>query len=136
MTRFKELKRIEAALEHKDRAALQWALGYCTMRIKIATRKEHVKEWREIESKVKAALASLQQGTTTIFVRLLNEGTDVWRPVNAIQNDSNRFVIVSENPHPEDETREFVQGQKVKCKEAFSQEGDVILVAVALAVDK
>jgi hypothetical protein len=69
MTRFKELKRIEAALEHKDRAALQWALGYCTMRIKIATRKEHVKEWREIESKVKAALASLQQGTTTIFVR-------------------------------------------------------------------
>ena len=135
MTRFKELKRIEAALEHKDRAALQWALGYCTMRIKIATRKEHVKEWREIDSKVKAALAALEQ-TTTIFVRLLDEGTDVWRPVDAIQNDSNTFEIVSEKPDQEDETREFVQGQKVTCKEALSQEGDVILVAVALAVDK
>jgi hypothetical protein len=136
MTRFNELKRIEAALEHKDQAALQWALGYCTMRIKIATRKEHVKHWRKLENKVRAALAALLPERTTIFVRLVDEGTDVWRPVEAKLMDGDIFEIVSDNHNPEDETREFVQGQKVKCKEQLSEEGDVILVAVALAFEK
>jgi len=39
MTRFKELRRIESAIEHQNEAELQWALGYCKMRIEIATLK-------------------------------------------------------------------------------------------------
>jgi hypothetical protein len=56
MTRFKELKRIEAAIEHKNRADLQWALGYCKMRISITSRKDHHKYWTGVERKVRAAL--------------------------------------------------------------------------------
>jgi hypothetical protein len=38
MTRLKELKRIEAAIEHKNNAELLWALEYCRMRLGIAPR--------------------------------------------------------------------------------------------------
>ena len=38
MTRFKELRRIEAAIEHRNQAELRWAADYCRMRIRIAPR--------------------------------------------------------------------------------------------------
>jgi hypothetical protein len=97
------LKRIEAAIKHKDQAALLWALGYCTIRIEIATRKEHLKHWRKIESKVRSALQAVETDgeLKTIYVRLLDEGTDVWRPVQAMQINRDTFRIVSENSHPE-----------------------------------
>jgi len=56
MTRFKELRRIESAIEHQNEAELQWALGYCKMRIEIATLKHHEAHWRRIERRVKTAL--------------------------------------------------------------------------------
>jgi len=56
MTRFKELQRIETAIEHKNQTDLQWALDYCMMRLKVAQRKEHTKYWRGIESKVLKAI--------------------------------------------------------------------------------
>jgi hypothetical protein len=56
MTRFKELQRIEAAIEHKSQTDLQWALEYCKMRLRIAQRKGHTKYWREIEKKVLKAV--------------------------------------------------------------------------------
>jgi hypothetical protein len=56
MTRFKELKRIESAIEHKNSAELQWALGYCRMRLGIASRKDHQKHWYKLEAKVRQAL--------------------------------------------------------------------------------
>lgn len=136
MTRFKELKRIEAALQLRDVAELQWALGYCRLRIQIATRKDHTKHWRLLENKVKTALAALEKKqpvTSTIFIRLLDEGIDVWKPVEANQIDADIFEIVSDNPNPEDEKREFTRGQRVRCTEKVSQDGDVILVAVAVA---
>lgn len=138
MTRFKELKRIGAAIERNNQPELRWALGYCTMRIQIATRKDQLKHWRQLENKVKAVLNTLEKDgeLKTIFVRLLDEGTDVWRPVEAIQIDANTFQIASDNPSPEDEIREFGRGQNVKCKEVLSEEGDMILVAVALATAK
>ena len=56
MTRFKELRRIEAAIEHNNKADLQWALSYCQMRITIAPRKSHRDHWNKIERKVRHAL--------------------------------------------------------------------------------
>jgi hypothetical protein len=57
MTRFKELERIESAIEHKNEPELQWAISYCKMRLQLARRKDHEKYWRAIEKKVNDALA-------------------------------------------------------------------------------
>jgi hypothetical protein len=58
MTRFKELSRIEAAIENRNVADLRWALGYCKMRLSIAARKEHMKHWKRVENKVIQALGN------------------------------------------------------------------------------
>jgi hypothetical protein len=60
MGRFKELTRIERAIEHRNLAELQWALGYCQMRLKLAKMKHHEKSWRRIEKIVLDALESIQ----------------------------------------------------------------------------
>jgi len=56
MTRFSELKRIESAIEHRNKAELEWAADYCRMRLQIATRKDHQKHWRKMERQVQKAL--------------------------------------------------------------------------------
>jgi hypothetical protein len=60
MTRFKELRRIQDAIEHKNDAELRWALEYCTMRLKLAatihTMRKQEKYWRQMESKVRSAI--------------------------------------------------------------------------------
>jgi hypothetical protein len=43
------------------------------------------------------------KSTETIYVRLLDEGVDVWRPVSAETLGEGRYRIVSENTDPEDE---------------------------------
>lgn len=48
MTRFKELKRIEAAVRHRNKVELEWAKSYCSMRIQTAIRKDHKKYWQEV----------------------------------------------------------------------------------------
>ena len=58
MSRFKELKRIEAAIKNSDKSDLSWAASYCEMRIKTATRKDHQKYWYGIQQDVRKALAS------------------------------------------------------------------------------
>lgn len=65
MTRFKELDRIEAALEHGDLRELRWALQYCKMRLELANmlgskRKHATKHWMGIEARVNAALLELE----------------------------------------------------------------------------
>ena len=60
MTRFKELQRIESAIKYKNASELEWALGYCKMRLGIAPRKDHQKHWRNLERKVQDALGELQ----------------------------------------------------------------------------
>jgi hypothetical protein len=59
MTRFKELARIQAAVKHKNESELRWAVEYCHMRIRIATRKDHAKYWRGIEREVMDALRAV-----------------------------------------------------------------------------
>lgn len=64
MTRFRELRRIEEAIQHGNEAELQWALSYCQMRCKV-TKKAHTmrnqeKYWSQMERKVRAALEKSQ----------------------------------------------------------------------------
>jgi hypothetical protein len=56
MTRFKELARIEAAIKDRNESDLRWALDYCKMRLSIASRKEHLKYWQQVEKDVLQAL--------------------------------------------------------------------------------
>ena len=59
MTRFKELARIQAAIRHRNESELRWAVEYCQMGLRIATRKDHAKYWRGIERDVTGALRSI-----------------------------------------------------------------------------
>ena len=63
MARFKELKRIEAAIKHKDQVELQWAIGYCKMRLTITGNGDHEKYWRQMERRVTQALDELLAGS-------------------------------------------------------------------------
>ena len=62
MTRFKESRRIEAAIELGNERELQWALAYCQMRRKLAanvrTMGKQEKYWMRKEDEVRSALAS------------------------------------------------------------------------------
>jgi hypothetical protein len=64
VTRFKKLRRIEAAIEHRNEKELRWALDYCVIRIslagQIATMKRQQSYWRGIERKVRKALLEVE----------------------------------------------------------------------------
>jgi hypothetical protein len=63
----------------------------------------------------------------TIYVALLEEGTTVWRPVEAEQVHEEVFRIVG--TVPDDEKWEFSPGELVRCREkAFANE-EMVLVA-------
>lgn len=70
--------------------------------------------------------------TETIYVALLDEGVDVWRPVEAEPCGAGRFRIVSTNSDAEDEKWEFPPGAVVTC-EKRKLSGGHHLVAIALA---
>ena len=57
----------------------------------------------------------------TIYVALLNEGTDCWRPVTAERVSEGLFQIV--DSQPEDEQWEFPPGQIVRCRERTFSDG-------------
>ena len=52
MTRFKEWRRIEQAIKHRDQRELAWAQEYCEGRVAVATRSAL---WRRILKRVLAA---------------------------------------------------------------------------------
>jgi len=58
MTRFKELARIQAAIRHRNKSELRWAIEYCRMRMRIATGKDDAKYWSGIEREVTNVLGS------------------------------------------------------------------------------
>jgi hypothetical protein len=64
-----------------------------------------------------------------IYVYLVDEGTDVWRPVQAQSLGSDRYKIVSENADPEDENWQFKTGEVVRCIQK-PLSGGMCLVAV------
>ena len=56
MTRFKELKRIESAIKHKDKKEILWALDYCKSRLQFAKMKSQVKHWTKLVDKLKSEI--------------------------------------------------------------------------------
>lgn len=66
----------------------------------------------------------------TIYVKLLEEGVECWRPVDAVMIRPGVFRIVSAQPDPQDERWEFGSGQDVACEERKFDGGECHLVAV------
>lgn len=64
----------------------------------------------------------------TIYVYLVGEGTDCWRPVKAVQLENNWFRIAS--TAPEGEEWEFLCGDVVRCEVREFSSGSSALVAV------
>ena len=71
-----------------------------------------------------------------IHVLLLDEGTEVWRPVNALYEGENIFKIMSVNEKSDDEIWEFNYGDLVHCEEKMFSSGEIGLVAKSLAANK
>lgn len=71
--------------------------------------------------------------TITVYVRLLDEGTDVFRPTLAecMPNGLYRLIATPEYD-PDDEHWEFLPDQLVKCQSITLHEGER-LVAISLA---
>ena len=66
----------------------------------------------------------------TIYIRLLDEGTEVFRPTAAEPLGQTLFkVLPTPNYETQDETWEFVPGSVVEC-EKRKLDGDEVLVAV------
>jgi len=66
----------------------------------------------------------------TIYINLLEEGTTVYRPVEAIKLDDNIYQILGEDIYcPEDETWEFLPGEIVKAEYRKLSDG-LFLVAI------
>jgi hypothetical protein len=65
-----------------------------------------------------------------IHVELLDEGTKVWRPVEALHVDATHYRIESVNADLEDETWRFQHGDVVRCEPFTFAGGEVGLVAV------
>lgn len=68
-----------------------------------------------------------------IFVALLGEGTDVWRPVAAESLGHGRYRIAG--TQPDDEPWEFHESDVVHCVPRRSADGSVHLTAVERAAD-
>jgi hypothetical protein len=70
---------------------------------------------------------------TTVYIRLLNEGVDVWRPVEATP-DAGAFRLPDLNL--QDEEWEFPPGSLVKCKRRVFSGGASGLAAVRALTQK
>lgn len=71
---------------------------------------------------------------TKIYIQLFDEGTTVWRPVNAEHVRVNIYRISTElDPKILDEVWEFRPGDVVFCDRHIFQDGSEGLVAVRLS---
>jgi hypothetical protein len=72
--------------------------------------------------------------TSKIFVRLLNDGTECWRPVSAKETDHGVFEILGIMPVGED--WQFAPGTRVRCQPKRFADGSTAQIAFALVVDQ
>lgn len=72
----------------------------------------------------------------TIFIRLLEEGIDVWRPAQALRQETqNHFRVLEPSDYdPSDEKWEFPPDSVVVCEQR-SVDGEDVLVAIELVED-
>jgi hypothetical protein len=68
----------------------------------------------------------------TIYVALVDEGIDVWRPVEAKKLSADSFLIVDQGYDPTIERWEFEPGSIVRCR-TENRDGRQILVATEVA---
>jgi len=61
-----------------------------------------------------------------IYVALLDEGGEVWRPVRAKRLGGKAFLIVDDSYDRETGSWQFEPGEKVICKEIASDEGTIL----------
>jgi hypothetical protein len=66
-----------------------------------------------------------------IFVRVLDEAVDVWRPVQARHRFGNIYRIIDQPYDRDDETWEFGPGEEVICA-LIDSSGGQILAATGL----
>ena len=71
-----------------------------------------------------------EEGVTTIYMPLLNEGVDVWRPVRAMKITDLGYMV-TESPQSDEEWA-FQPGHILRCEER-QWSGETKLVAVAKA---
>jgi len=64
-----------------------------------------------------------------VYVQLLEEGVDVWRPVEAIE-DAGLYRLIGPPHSPDDERWEFEIGELVRCEARTFSDGQTGLVAV------
>jgi hypothetical protein len=65
--------------------------------------------------------------SATIYIYLLDEGTDVWRPVSAEQI-SDEIYRITGSPPDDTETWQFFTGDTVRCREQTFASGERRLV--------
>ncbi len=71
--------------------------------------------------------------TELVHVRLLDEGTDVWRPTTAVRLADGRFLLLPTDDHdPATESWEFPPGSVVEC-ELRGEASEEMLVVVRFA---
>ena len=70
-----------------------------------------------------------------IYVALKEEGTEVWKPVEASEIENGIYKIVSENITPEEELWEFNAGDLVRCVDKKFSDGTKGLVAIEKVED-
>jgi hypothetical protein len=72
----------------------------------------------------------LRLDVDTIYVQLLDEGIDVYRPVKAIKIAPLVYEISLDNVYdPEDENWEFLPGNRVVVKEKALSSGGVLVAS-------
>ncbi len=70
---------------------------------------------------------------TEIYMPLLGEGVDCWRPVRAVQVAQDLFEVVDQIP--EGESWAFAPGSRLRCRKHVFSTGDVGLIAFEYAID-
>ena len=60
MTRFKELRRVEKAIEHPSKSELLWSLNYCRMRYNYSKMKNGKKYWNQFIRRIEKDLVTLE----------------------------------------------------------------------------
>jgi hypothetical protein len=70
----------------------------------------------------------LEGQTKTIYIRLLQEGTEVARPTQAVEIGNGLFqILATPDYHPHDEEWEFLPGSVVRCESRPDSQGAYLL---------
>lgn len=73
-------------------------------------------------------MASDIKKTVPIYIQLLDEGTDVWRPTQALDVGNGSFrVLPTPDYDPEDEIWEFLPGSLVRLGKKRISVGEVLI---------